>query len=358
MRAVERAIREPLGNAGRGGSRESLRAAECIYEAREQLASFLGLQRPEHLVFTGGATAALNMAIRGTVAALKRNGEKVRVVTSVLEHNSVLRPLFDLEKRGDISLTVLAPKDDFCARLAQIPADFVVFSGKSNVNGHALALEKIAALARQKKIPFLLDGAQLIGSVPFDLNRLGADMLAVPGHKGMLGIQGGGFLAFSDEPNIIPEAVFSGGSGSDSYAREMPAVLPERLEAGTLPLVAIASMKAGAEFLSSVGLDAVYEKKCRLKRRLAEGIAALPGAVLYEPEFPDGPLLCNFRDRTPDEVAAFLDEAGIQTRAGVHCAPLMHRFLGTAPHGGVRLSPGFFTTEKDIDRTLLALSRL
>ncbi|MBE6711976.1 MAG: aminotransferase class V-fold PLP-dependent enzyme [Ruminococcaceae bacterium] len=361
LNAVKNAVEGQYGNPGRSGHAFSKRSAEAVFSAREQIALLLGLKKSENVVFTGGATAALNVAILGTVSALSKRTPVPRVVSSVFEHNSVLRPLFFLEKKGLIRLTLLSPDRDGglpLARLLSSPPQLLVLTLRSNLTGRSFDTKFLSRLLAPYGTVILADGAQAVGGAGASFRESGAHILCAPGHKGLLGIMGGGLIAFSEDCPLLPDAVFTGGSGSDTFNPEMPSFLPERLEAGTLPVPAIISMGEGARFLQSQKLESITARERALKKRLLSGLAAMKKYTLYEPWFEDGPLLINHKRLPSEKAAESLAEKGLMLRGGFHCAPLAHRWLGTEEHGALRLSPGPFTTAHQIDRALNLLESL
>lgn len=354
-------LNAPLGNPGRSGHPPSRLAADTVFRARESVARLIGLKSCERIVFTSGATAALNMAIHGICKALARRGSTPLVATEVFEHNSVLRPLYDLERNGKIRLLIFSP--DSRGRLPEreilsVMPQLFVLTCRSNVTGHSFPQGNLLSALRKQGCILIMDAAQALGSGICTMESTGAHVLCAPGHKGLMGMMGGGFLAVSEVCPLLPEAIFTGGSGNESFREEMPDDLPERLEAGTLPVPAIASMGAGAEFLLKEGVQAVAEHERAAKAFLTEGIANMKRYRLYEPEYSLGPLLINHRNRLPEELAELLSREGIMVRAGFHCAPLAHRHLGTEPYGGVRLSPGPFVTRRELETVLDTLWRL
>lgn len=355
-----RAVTGPWGNPGRSSHPLSVDSANAVFDARESVATLLGLKECENLVFTGGATQALNMAIQGAVEALEQKKHQPVVVTDPLEHNSVLRPLYRLERQGRIRLHLLSPNpfgDLPLDTLWALRPDLAVFTARSNLTGHRFSLSRAAEKTKPFGTLWIVDGAGAVGEMGCSFQETGAHVICGSGHKGLFGLMGGGFLAVSPTSPVIPEAILCGGSGNDSFNPRMPENLPERLEAGTLPLPAILSMGAGAEFLLKLGLDTVTRHERRIKRMLCEGILNLPRYTVYEPQYPDGPLLINHKTLPPEILAKNLEEDGIYTRAGFHCAPLGHRYLSTSPTGALRLSPGLFTREDEILKTLDALAK-
>ena len=361
LREAVRSVLTPLGNPGRSGHDLSRRSAEIVFRARENVARLLGLTKCENVVFTGGATAALNLAILGTVREVEKRVPKPLVVTSVFEHNSVLRPLYLLEKRGEIRLKILSPERSgafYEAALLSPAPQIAVFTLRSNVTGRVFPLGEIARLLAPCGTLIIGDGAQAVGTLGGSFQESGVHILCAPGHKGLFGTMGAGFLALSDDCPLTPEVILSGGSGGETFSPFMPDLFPERLEAGTLPVPAIAALSAGAAFLLKEGVSRVTRRERALKRRLAEGIRSLPGFLLYEAEFPDGPLLINRIGMPSEKAASLLAEKGLCVRGGFHCAPLAHRFLKTEESGALRLSPGYFTADREIDEALNLLLSL
>jgi selenocysteine lyase/cysteine desulfurase len=350
-----------LGNPGRSGHKGSRESAEIVFSAREKAARFLGTKKSENIVFTSGATSALNIAVLGAVEELGKRLPKPLVIISVFEHNSVLRPLFRLEKQGKIRLLILPPDENGSLSLdrltSQVP-DLLVLTARSNVTGRSFPLLWLSRLLKPLGTLIIVDAAQSLGTEGANFIQTGAHILCAPSHKGLFGIMGAGILAFSDDCPLFPEPILTGGSGTDSFSPLMPERLPERLEAGTLPVPAIASISAGISFLETVGLSRLTNTERENKKILRDGILSLRGWTVYEPNFPDGPLLANKIGVPSEEIAHRLSEKGIAVRAGFHCAPLAHRFLGTEESGGVRFSPGFFTTKKELFHALNVLDTL
>lgn len=360
-RELVRHITAPTGNPGRSGHRLSREATEIVYQTREVLAKLCGQEDPARIVLTSGATAALNMAIQGICRGFHRRGILPLTITDVFEHNSVLRPLFALEREGKLQLKILAPEADgnlSARRLLFENPQMVILTCRSNVTGHRFPLRETLEALRRRGCVVIADGAQAVGSEFCSPETMGADILCAPGHKGLMGIMGAGFLAVRRDCPILPEPLFSGGSGNASFEEEMPPFLPDRLEAGTPPLTAIAAMGMGASFVLQKGVEAIAYVERERKRLLTEGLSTLSQYQVYEPEYRDGPLLLNHRRLTPEALADALEKEGILVRAGFHCAPLAHRYLGTEKTGAVRLSPGAFTTRDQILTTLSVLGKL
>ncbi len=360
LRETCSAVFSPLGNPGRSGHPCRQKSAEMVFYAREMISRLLGT-KTENVVLTSGATAALNLAICGVAEEIGKRRRLPYVVTTVFEHNSVLRPLFLLEKRGKIRLNLLSPSKDgsFSPEiLLKDPPDVLVITLRSNVTGRDFALSSFAKRLARRGTVIIGDGAQKVGMSDTSFETTGVHILCAPGHKGLLGIMGAGFLAFSENCPILPEPLLTGGTGGDTFNPMMPPLLPERLEAGTLAVPAVFSMGLGAEFVMGKGLNAIRCHERGLKKILIQNLFSLPSYVLYEAEFPDGPLLINHRKIPSEEAAALLSEKGLFVRGGFHCAPLAHRYLGTEKSGAVRLSPGIFTTKEEIFETLNILESI
>ena len=359
IRAARRAAGLPLGNPGRSGHALARASEEIVYRARLAVARLLKTDAPEEVAFCGGATAALNLAIKGSAAALFR-GAPLTVATSVYEHNSVLRPLYDLEREGRIRIFFYRPVRNTAEEcLALLPKDtaLAVFTLMNNVTGFTFPLSDLAKGLKARKIPWIADASQALGAVPVDLPALGADLICAPAHKGLLGVMGAGFLARDPKSSLLPAPLLSGGSGTASFEKEMPALLPERLEAGTLPVPALAALTAGIGFLLDHGVEEVAGRERALKKELAEGAACLPGVRLFGAEYPLGPLSLTVEGRDPHELAEALEKEGVLVRAGIHCAPLTHETLGTAPKGAVRFSFGPLSRKDASAAALKALAR-
>ena len=358
--AIEEALccmRDYGGNAGRGAHQLALRAAEKIYASRELLSEFFGLHAPERIVFVSNTTHALNLAIKG----LLRAGDHVLI--SELEHNAVRRPLAALEKRGRVTyelfpvvgLTKNEIIEGIKSRITPCTAA-VICTHASNICSLSLPIREIGALCRQKGLYFILDAAQSAGHLPIDMTRDGISALAVPAHKGLLGIQGAGVLALGE--GVCPATLTEGGSGYQSLSPDMPAEFPERYEAGTLPTPAIASLHGGVSFLSKNGTENLQKHAESLFWGARERIASLGGFEIYQKDTPGAVFLFNKRGVPATELARRLDKNGICTRAGLHCAPLAHKALGTPDGGAVRLSFGPFNTAAELDTLWQVLKNL
>ncbi len=360
--AVYRAVQAALelgANPGRSGHRAALEAARTVYAARETVARLLGVADPARIVFTLNGTHALNLALKGVL----RPGD--HVVTSTMEHNSVLRPLAALERRG-VEVTRLEPDLDgrvdpaAVERALRPHTRLVVLAHASNVSGTLQPAEEVGAVCRRRGVLFLLDAAQTAGALPLNVEAAGADLLAAPGHKGLLGPQGTGILYV--RPGLDVEPLLEGGTGTRSESPGMPPELPEALEAGTLNTPGIAGLGAGAGYLLERTVEAVRRHEEELLAWLLPELERIPGLTLYGPRDPARRVAVvsfNLEGLDGARVGYALDETyGIAVRVGLHCAPLAHRSLGSYPAGSVRASFGPFNTLEDAETLVRALRDL
>jgi cysteine desulfurase/selenocysteine lyase len=359
MAAMRRYFFRGGGNPGRSGHGKAVEAGRIVLAARERLAELFGVGDPSRIVFTKNATEALNVVFRG----LLRPGDGV--VTSSMEHNSVLRPLTALAQQG-VRLTVVQAADDgridsesFC-RSVDRGTRLAVVTQASNVTGAVTDIGRIGAHCRSLGVPLLVDAAQGAGCLPLDVEALAVDYLAFSGHKGLLGPQGTGGLYIRDERGLEP--LTRGGTGSLSDREEQPEFLPDRYESGTLNVVGLAGLGAGAEFLLRRGVDTVRDHDRRLLEIFLEGVEGLAGVRIQgpvDPQWQTGVVSLSFNGLSPSEAGQMLeDRFGILSRIGLHCAPRAHRTLGTFPEGTVRLSWGVFTRPRDILHAVRAVKAL
>lgn len=348
-----------LGNSARGTHDGSLSASRIIYGTREKLADFFGCPRPDHVVFTCNSTEALNMAICG----LLNPGD--HVISTDLEHNSVLRPLYRMEAERNVSLSFV-PADrhgnldygDF-ARLIRPETRAIVCTHASNLTGNAVDIGRVGEIAHAHGLTFIVDASQTAGVLPIDMAAQHIDILCFTGHKSLMGPQGTGGLCLGEGVNLRPWKV--GGTGVQTYSRSQPEQLPTLLEAGTLNGHGIAGLSAALDYIREVGMDTIREKEEALMRRFYAGVSSIPGVTVYgnfaAPRTAVAAL--NIRDYDSGEVAdALSQDYGIATRSGAHCAPRMHRALGTEYQGAVRFSFGWFNTEAEIDTAIQAVKEL
>jgi cysteine desulfurase family protein len=359
LEAIKDFLAQAGGNVGRSGHHRSIASSRAVSLARERLAELLGVEFPDELIFTKNATEGLNIAIYGLAEGVER------IVTTSLEHNSVMRPLRDLEQRGRCTVEVVHADgntgeidlDEWEARLSSAPPALAVATHASNVTGALLPVEALAAAAREAGVPLVVDASQSAGHVPLSLPALGAAAVAMPGHKGLLGPSGTGLLHLA--PGVEPEPLMRGGTGSQSELEYQPDFLPDRYESGTLNAMGIVGLGAAAEYLGEVGVETVQERLTELGRRFREGLAGVDGVTLHGPVDPaDSVGIASLNvDGVPCATVARLldDEWGVMTRAGLHCSPAAHRSLGTAPEGTVRVSWGNETSDAEIDAAIEAV---
>ena len=350
---------QSMGNCARGTHEEALDAARTVYDARVRLASLFGCPRVDHVAFTANSTEALNMAINGLIDP----GD--HVISTDLEHNSVLRPLYRLEAEHGAELSFV-PADklgnvdyaDF-ERLMKPNTRAVVCTNASNLTGTVLDIERIAKTAHSHGALVIVDASQTAGCWPIDMKKMGIDVLCFTGHKGLMGPQGTGGICVKEGIEIRPFKV--GGSGVQSYSRTHPAEYPTRLEAGTLNGHGIAGLGAAAKFISETGVENIHAKELSLMLRFYEGVKNIEGVTVYGDFTKDKTAIValNIRDYESGEVSYELSQGyGIATRPGAHCAPRMHKALGTAEVGAVRFSFSFYNTEEEIDEAIRAVAEL
>lgn len=345
--AVRRAMYQAvhtLSSPGRGSYPATRRAEETDLRCRMAAAELFHVDDPAHVVFTSCATHGLNIAIR----TLVKPGS--RVVISGYEHNAVTRPLHAIP---NVEIAVAdGPLFDPAAMLAQFrqalaqPADAVICTHVSNVFGYVLPVSDIAALCREKGVPFVLDASQSAGMLPVDMEALGAAFIAMPGHKGLYGPQGTGLLLCGCEPAPL----LRGGTGSQSLLQEMPAELPDRLEAGTHNMPGIAGLLEGLRFVQRQGVARIADYEGELGRYAAQRLADIPGVEVFSGPEQTGVVSFRVSGWDCEELGEALASRGIALRAGLHCAPLAHRTAGTLETGTVRFSPSVFNRRQEVDR--------
>ena len=355
--AVDKVMREECGNPGRSGHKLSMSAGRVIDEARMLCARLFHAQSPENIVFTNNTTAALNIAIKGTV----KPGD--HVITSSLEHNSVSRPLKYSEQNGvEITKIPTDPHNGLDAnsieKAMRPNTRLVVCAHVSNVTGTVNDIVSIGAFCRGNGVLFLVDAAQSAGTRPIDVQSIQADMLAFPGHKGLFGPQGTGGLYI--RPGLELKTIMQGGTGSASESLSQPESMPEKFESGTLNTPGLAGLAAGIRFILETGIDQIERREAVLTNRLIEGINSMDGVNIAGPgSIQNRWNVVSIRiDKTPAADAALMMDAAfnIAVRSGLHCASDAHRSIGTLESGGtVRISPNFFNSEEDIDHCLMAL---
>lgn len=359
-RETTRCMREYCANPGRGGHAMSIKAGKAITEARETVSNFFNIRDPMQLCFTKNATEALNMAIKGIMRPC------AHVITTGMEHNSVMRPLKTLERDLGIHVTILpgnsygeiAPED--IKKNIRRNTVLIVSTLSSNVNGVIMPVDEIGRISRDMGIPFLLDASQGAGTLPVDVERQNIDLLAFPGHKGLMGPQGTGGLYVREGVKL--RSLYEGGTGSNSESMYQPEIMPDHFESGTLNTPGIIGLAQGIRFINERGIENIRKHKQKLTARLLEGIGDIAGAKLYsksEMSSNSGIAAVNLDGGDPSELSYILDkEYGIATRAGYHCSPLAHKTLGTSETGLVRFSPGCFNSNADIDFVIRAMEKI
>ena len=353
-RAAVSCMEHLSANAGRSGHKKSVAAAMLVYRTRGKLADFVGCDG--QIAFTGSCTEALNLAILGSVVY---GGH---VITTVYEHNSVLRPLHELSAAGRITLSVAKPDEngrigfDEIRRHIRGNTYLVAVTGTSNVTGARPDIDGIARGIKGSKIKLLVDGAQSIGYIPVDMKKTGIDYLAVAPHKGLHALQGVGALCMAK--GVLPRPVKFGGTGTQSTSLLQPSEPPECYESGTLPLVAIASLNRALDWTEKK-FDGNAAKLRTLQKRLLDSLKEIDGIDVKSGENDSGIVAFAPKNASSEEVCDALDaKYDIAARGGLHCAPLMHKYLGTLESGIVRLSVGCDNTKSDMDETARAIREI
>jgi len=358
-KAVDQFMREQGANPGRSGHRMALAAGQIIVDARNLVASLFNIPEYFQVIFTLNTTEALNLGIKG----LLKPGD--HVITSSLEHNSVVRPLETLRNMG-----VEVTKLDTSASRGLLPGQveeaikentkLIILTHASNVTGVINPIQEIGKIARARGVLFMVDSAQTAGVFPIDVQAMCIDMLAFAGHKGLLGPQGVGGLWLRNGLQLTP--LKEGGTGSHSESPLQPEKCPDRYESGTFNTPGIAGLAAGLQFLSQIGIEQIREKERMLTERLLSGLALIPGVIVYGPPLGTeraSVISFNIEGMDPSEVSLIMDQSfEIATRPGLHCAPDAHRSIGTLPQGTVRLSLGFFNTVEEVDKCLEAITMI
>ncbi len=355
---VKATMEKICANPGRSGHRMSLACGKLVYTARELAASLINAPQVENCVFCFNCTDALNTAIKGVL----RPG--MHVVTSQIEHNSVLRVLKTMEKRGFIRLTVVAPRPDGIISAEAVAAAInrrtrlIVLTHASNVLGTVQPIAAVGALCRARGIIFLVDAAQSAGVLDIDVQKMNIDMLATAGHKGLYGPQGTGLLYISSD--ISADTLKEGGTGTSSELLYQPHEMPERFESGTLNTPGIAGLYAGMRFVRKNKED-IRQNERRLCEFIYEGLSGIKGVKIYGTDNFDrrvGVISFNYKNVQSGLIADELNLRNIAVRAGLHCAPGCHAFMGTMEQGAVRISPGAFNTLSDAQYLLDSLNEI
>jgi cysteine desulfurase family protein len=358
--AMMKCITEYAANPGRGSHQLGVRASRVLFEGRKQLAQLFHIANPNDISYALNTTGALNLAIKGFV----KPGD--HVICTAVEHNSVRRPLEYMRAVHQVEITY-APSDmqgnvdlSKLEGLIQPNTTLMVCSHSSNLLGTILPLEAIGQMMKKHGVKLLVDAAQTAGVLDIDVQAMGIDMLAFPGHKGLLGPQGTGGLYISPQLDLEPH--LHGGTGSQSEAIEQPKVRPDRYEAGTQNTVGLAGLVEGVKFIRNETVERIHTKEWAQIQTLMEGLLAIPGVALYGPNLGQnktGIVAFNVGQAEASEVAFILDQSfQIAVRAGYHCTPLAHETAGTLGSGAVRASIGYFTTDHEVEQFIHAIKEI
>lgn len=357
---MDKCIRTYCANPGRGSHSMSIKSALAVNSVREKISELLNIDDYLNICFTKNATEALNIAICGCL----EKGD--HVITTCMEHNSVLRPLKTLEKYNGIKLTIVEGDElgridpEKIRKSIKRRTRLIVCTLSSNVTGIIMPVREISKIAEDYGLFFLLDASQGLGSMEAGINKMNSCMIAFPGHKGLLGPQGTGGLYVARDIKLKP--IMSGGTGSRSELLLQPDLIPDKYESGTLNTPGIVGLGAGVEFIQKTGVDVIRKKKDELVKRLYDGLAQNKEIKIYSP--PDtnensGIVAFSIKDTDSSEISSILDKKyGIECRSGQHCAPLAHRHFNTQNTGMVRLSVGYFNTINEIDNTVLSANKI
>ncbi|MFC7678958.1 aminotransferase class V-fold PLP-dependent enzyme [Paenibacillus sp. GCM10028914] len=360
LEAMKKAMDEAAANPGRGSHRMAVNASRVLYNTRRTLSTLFHVKNPNDIVLTGNTTEALNLAIKGYLT------EGDHVIATMIEHNSVRRPLEYLKRTRGIHVDYIPVRAEGQLDLKEVEKAFnpktklVVCSHSSNLLGSILPIEEIGELAARHGAVLLVDAAQSAGMLPIDVENMNVGMLAFPGHKGLLGPQGTGGLYIS--PNVELEPLMHGGTGSQSEAVEQPTVRPDRYEAGTPNTIGFAGLQAGVKKVLEWTPDHIYQHEWELTQRMMEGLSSVKGIKILGPglgEARTGIVSFVVEQRDASEMAFKLDrEYGIAVRAGFHCTPLAHMAAGTENTGAVRASVGLWTSREDVDIMVEAMAKI
>ena len=347
-----------MGNAGRGNTSASMEASHIIFDTRENLAKFFNIKDSSRIAFTCNSTEALNIAIKGALTT----GD--HVITTMLEHNSVLRPLYEMENKG-VELSIIQADKlgnisyDEIQSLIKNNTKSIVCTHGSNLTGNLVDIEKIGKICKEHNLLFIVDASQTAGVFPIDVKKMNIDILCFTGHKSLLGPQGTGGIFVKEGIEVTP--LKSGGTGILTYSKNQPSIMPTHLEAGTLNGHGIAGLNAGIEFINKIGMKKIREKEENLMWRFYNKVKELPHIKIYG-DFSKKercPIVTlNIDNYDSGDIAEELLNYGVATRAGGHCAPLMHEALGTIEQGAVRFSFGYFNTEEEVDEVIKIIKNI
>ena len=349
------------GNAGRGNYSNSLQSNRCLYDARETICNFFGYDNPSNVIFTNNVTTSLNMLIKG----LLKPGD--HVITSSMEHNSVIRPLIDCKISIHIDLDIVNADSkgfisiDDIEKSIRSETKLVIITQASNVTGSIQNIKQVGKLCKDNGIFFIVDSSQGAGVLDINMKLIHADAIAFTGHKSLLGPQGIGGFIIDDNLNKNCLSILQGGTGSLSYSLEQPDFLPDKFECGTHNLPGIVGLSESIKFINSIGLNEINEHNKYLLKHLLNGLMNISGLKVYGDTSGDNSTTCvsiNSDSLDASELGYLLENEGIKTRCGLHCSPLAHKTIGTYPNGTVRLSLSYFTTKTDIEYTLKSINKI
>jgi cysteine desulfurase family protein len=359
--AMEHFMRSIGANPGRSGHRLSIEAGRILIETREALADLFHADDPLRICFAKNATEALNLAIYGILHPSDH------CITTGMEHNSVMRPLRALEKKGiEVTIAPCSPQGVLdpqeVEKAIKKNTRLIVMTHASNVVGTLMPIAEVGEIACEDGVSFCIDASQTAGAYPIDVEAMRVDLLAFTGHKALYGPQGTGGLYIRKGLENVLEPLMQGGTGSRSEFQEQPDFCPDKYESGTPNTVGLAGLGAGVRFILSQGVRHIRAKEKELTRLLIEGLGSIPGVVVYGSGDADKQVaICSFNitGLAPSEVTMALDEEfAVMSRPGLHCAPLAHQTINTFPQGTVRLSAGYFNTEEEIAHTLEAVKKI
>lgn len=357
--AVLDCMKNYCANPGRAGHKLAMRAAREIYDARENIAKLFNIDNPMTIVFTNNATDSLNLAIKGVV----KNGD--HIITTSMEHNSVIRPIKSLEKDGIENTIVECDKDGFLnpddiKNAIKKNTKLIVTTHASNVAGTIVDIKSVGEIAKEKNILYLVDASQTAGVYDINVKDVNVDMIAAPGHKCLLGPQGTGILYIKEDLNV--DILKEGGTGSRSEDLFQPDLTPDKYESGTHNTPGIVGLNEGVKFILETGIDNIRAHEEELCQYMLDRLKEVPNIVIYGPKDSKkraAVISINIPKIDSGEITFLLDsEYNIATRSGIHCAPLAHKTLGTIEQGAVRFSLGYFNTKKDIDEAVKALKEI
>ena len=356
---MEKVMRN-CANPGRSGHKMALESGRIVYQTRELLAKLFHIQNPMQVVFTHNATDSLNLGIKGFL----KKGD--HVVTTSMEHNSVLRPLKALKDKGIIGVTIVkgdrqgnVSVEDI-ERSIQNNTKMIITTHVSNIIGTLLPIEEIGKMIRKHNLVYMVDASQSAGVYDIDVNKENIDLLAFPGHKGLLGPQGTGGLYIREGIDLEPSR--EGGTGSQSESLLQPQIMPDRYESGTHNTIGIAGLGAGVRFILEEGIENIRSHEEMLTQRLIDGLMKIDGVTIYGPRDAKkqaAVVSINIGQGDTSEISFLLDQQyDIACRSGLHCAPLAHKTIGTFEQGTVRLSMGYFNTIEEVDKVLSSIEKI